>query len=107
LRAAKSNRAAWASQGLISCSRDTDAINLSNSDCYSALNFSLKVFLMVALFCAFTQPAYAYADPGSGLLAIQIIGSTFAGLIFLIRVRLRRLFVTTHYRVKNEDVAQK
>ena len=33
LRAAKSNRAAWASQGLISCSRDTDAIHLSNSDC--------------------------------------------------------------------------
>jgi hypothetical protein len=33
LRAAKSNRAAWASQGLISCSRDTDAIHFSNSDC--------------------------------------------------------------------------
>ena len=36
LRAAKSKRAAWASQGLISCSRDTDAINLSNSVCRTA-----------------------------------------------------------------------
>jgi hypothetical protein len=73
----------------------------------AALSFSLKVFLMVALFCAFTQPAYAYVDPGSGLLAVQIIGSTFAGLIFLIRGRLRRLFGTRHSGPKSEDVPPK
>jgi len=38
------------------------------------------------------QPAYAYVDPGSGLLALQIIGSTVAGGMYLIRKRIRDLF---------------
>jgi hypothetical protein len=37
------------------------------------------------------EPAHAYVDPGSGLLALQIIGSTFAGAMFLIRKRVRDL----------------
>ena len=73
----------------------------------AAWRILLTVILMVALFCAFTQPAYAYADPGSGLLAVQIIGSSFAGLIFLIRGRLRRIFGTKHSGPKSEDAAQK
>jgi hypothetical protein len=74
---------------------------------YAALSFSLMVLQIVALFCAFTQPAYAYADPGSGLLAIQIFSSFFAGMIFLIRGRIRRLFGTRHSSPKSEDVVQK
>ena len=35
------------------------------------------------------EPAYAYVDPGSGLLALQIIGSTFAGALFLVGKRIR------------------
>ncbi len=35
---------------------------------------------------------YAYADPGTGLMAIQILGATFAGFLFLIRKRIFDLF---------------
>jgi hypothetical protein len=38
------------------------------------------------------QPAYAYVDPGSGLLALQIIGSTLAGAMYLVRKRIREVF---------------
>ena len=40
----------------------------------------------------FALPAHAYVDPGSGLLALQIIGSTLAGATFLVRKRIRDLF---------------
>jgi hypothetical protein len=38
------------------------------------------------------RPAYAYVDPGSGLLLAQMVGSTFAGAMFLLRKRIRQLF---------------
>ncbi len=38
------------------------------------------------------KPAYAYVDPGSGLLLIQIIGSTFAGMAFMLRKHIRQFF---------------
>ena len=47
------------------------------------------VLQIVAVLCALAQPAYAYVDPGSGLLAFQIISTTFAGMIFMLRRRLR------------------
>ncbi len=40
----------------------------------------------------FALPAHAYVDPGSGLLALQIIGSTLAGATFLIRKWIRAHF---------------
>jgi hypothetical protein len=49
------------------------------------------VWLMVVL-CSTAQPAYAYVDPGSGVLLLQIIGSTFAGITFLLRKRVRQFF---------------
>jgi hypothetical protein len=38
------------------------------------------------------RPAYAYVDPGSGLLLVQMLGSTLAGMLFLLRKRVRQLF---------------
>jgi len=38
------------------------------------------------------KTAYAYVDPGSGLLLIQIIGSTFAGMTFILRKHIRLFF---------------
>jgi len=29
-----------------------------------------------------SEPAYAYSDPGSGLLILQIIGSALVGILF-------------------------
>lgn len=48
-----------------------------------------QVFLLLI---AFARPAHAYADPGSGLLMVQIGGSMMAGVFFYIRYKLRRLF---------------
>lgn len=36
------------------------------------------------------KPAYGYVDPGSGLFLAQMIGSTFAGMMFLLRKRVRQ-----------------
>jgi hypothetical protein len=66
----------------------------------------LAILQIVAVLCAVAQPACAYVDPGSGLLAFQIICTTFAGIIFMIRKRISQLF-----RVKpserHEDDKQK
>lgn len=49
-------------------------------------------FLLLVLFVALNstaQPAYGYVDPGSGLVALQVVGSTIAALGFLLRKRVR------------------
>ena len=38
------------------------------------------------------KPAYGYTDPGTGLMAIQIVGSTVAGFVLLARKRVFDLF---------------
>jgi hypothetical protein len=76
---------------------------------YKVLNLSLIVLQVLVLFCALAQPAYAYVDPGSGLFAFQVISSTFAGMIFLVRRRLRTAFRKVAQRIgsKSEDAAEK
>jgi hypothetical protein len=69
--------------------------------------FSLLVLQIAIILCAIAQPAYAYVDPGSGLLAFQVIGTTFAGVIFMIRKQLRRLLSTKFSRTKVERVGPK
>jgi hypothetical protein len=73
---------------------------------YVALTLTLMVFQTVAVLSTLAQPAYAYVDPGSGLLALQIISSTFAGMIFLLRRRLRGILMhmTGHFRSQGEKV---
>jgi len=53
---------------------------------------ALGVLQIGAVVCAFERPAHAYVDPGSGYMLLQVIGSMFAGAIFYLRHRLRRLF---------------
>ena len=48
------------------------------------------------------QPAFAYVDPGSGLLLLQVIGSTFVGVVFLIRKRIGQAFGLLTKRKKVE-----
>lgn len=50
------------------------------------------ILWLFAALSAVAQPAYAYVDPGSGLLIVQIISSTFVGITFLIRKRIREIF---------------
>jgi hypothetical protein len=60
----------------------------------------MKIRLIICLICilelsilaiAFEQCAYAYIDPGSGLLVCQMGGSMLAGALFVLRRKLRRL----------------
>ena len=48
--------------------------------------------MIISLSFAFEQRAYAYVDPGSALLLVQLIGATGAGLLFAFNRRLRALF---------------
>ena len=67
---------------------------------------------IMAVLCALTKPAYAYVDPGSGLLAFQMLSTTFAGAIFMVRKRLRfffgkHIFGKANSVPKNESVNEK
>ena len=47
------------------------------------------------LFClcvSFERKAYAYIDPGSGLLMLQAAGTIVAGALFTVRRRIKALF---------------
>ena len=52
----------------------------------------LAIAQVAALAVAFQKPAYAYADPGSGLLFVQVAGSMLAGALFMVRSKLRKIF---------------
>jgi hypothetical protein len=55
--------------------------------------FLLTMFCLCSLLLAFQGTAQAYADPGSGLLALQIIGSTLAGIGFYFRQKVGKFFM--------------
>jgi hypothetical protein len=52
------------------------------------------------------RPAHAYVDPGSGLLFIQMVGSTFAGITFLLRKRVREFFGRLGRPSAKEEIEQ-
>ena len=52
----------------------------------------LAIAQVAALAVAFQRPAFAYADPGSGLLFLQVAGSMLAGALFIVRSKLRKIF---------------
>jgi hypothetical protein len=52
----------------------------------------LAIAQFITLAAAFQKPAFAYADPGSGLLFLQVAGSMMAGGLFIVRSKLRKLF---------------
>jgi hypothetical protein len=56
-------------------------------------HFLMTVFCVACLLLAFQGTAHAYADPGSGLLALQIIGSTLAGIGLYFRQKIGKLFI--------------
>ncbi len=46
---------------------------------------------MLVLLACVAQPAYAYVDPGTGLLAIQVGGSMLAAALLVLRSKVRKL----------------
>jgi hypothetical protein len=51
----------------------------------------LTTLQIAALMVAFERPAHAYVDPGSGFVFLQVAASMFAGAIFYLRHRVKRL----------------
>jgi hypothetical protein len=66
----------------------------------------LAIAQFITLAMAFQKPAYAYADPGSGLLLLQIAGSMAAGALFIVRSKLRKLFRMGKTHVEEPVVEQ-
>ncbi len=56
------------------------------------ISVSLTVFCCFSLMLATERRAMAYVDPGSGLLALQSIGSILAAAGFFMRRRIMGLF---------------
>ena len=57
--------------------------------------FAITLMLLIALTFTFERQAYAYVDPGSGLLIFQGISAAFSGVLFYFRRRIKNLFVKT------------
>jgi len=54
----------------------------------------------------FERPAYAYADPGTGLLAIQAVGSALVASGWYLRRKIYALFNKGGAAKKESDAAQ-
>jgi hypothetical protein len=50
------------------------------------------VLMLVGAALAFERPAYAYADPGTGLLAVQAAGSALVATGWYLRRKIYSLF---------------
>lgn len=76
-------------------------------------HFALTVCLLVSILCLLERPAYAYVDPGSGLLAFQSLSALITGGVFYFRQRIRgilRSFRTSEgeaQELQTDDSAQK
>jgi len=56
------------------------------------LRISPIVLILVGFALLVERPAYAYADPGTGLLAIQAIGSALVASGWYLRKKISSLF---------------
>jgi hypothetical protein len=56
------------------------------------VSISLAVFICFCMLVATERPAYAYVDPGSGLLALQGLASAAAAFGYFMRRRIVSLF---------------
>ena len=54
--------------------------------------------LALALYVAGTGPAFAYLDPGSAYIVLQLFGAIGAGILLMFR-RVRRLFTNAWARL--------
>lgn len=53
----------------------------------------VTALLFVALGCTFEPKAYAYIDPGSGLLLFQGISAAITGTLIYFRRKLKAIFI--------------
>jgi hypothetical protein len=51
----------------------------------------ISVAMLFCLAISMEEKAYAYIDPGSGLLILQSVGGFFAGVLYLVRKHIKAL----------------
>ncbi len=56
------------------------------------LYFFVTIAMFFSLSLAFEHKAYAYVDPGSGLIMLQAAGTVLTGILFTLRRRIKSLF---------------
>jgi len=56
------------------------------------LNLTSVLLIGVGLLMAFQRPAFGYVDPGTGLLALQAVGSGIAAIGFFLRRKIFGIF---------------
>jgi O-antigen/teichoic acid export membrane protein len=56
------------------------------------LHFTSILLVLVGVALIFEHPAYAYADPGTGLLAVQAVGSMLVATGWYLRRKIYTLF---------------
>lgn len=54
--------------------------------------YVVTVAMIFSLSISFERRAYAYIDPGSGLLMLQAAGTVLTGVLFTLRRRIKSLF---------------
>ena len=53
--------------------------------------FLLASLQALSLMLAMERPAHAYVDPGTGLLVFQVGGSMLAGIVYYLRMKIRKM----------------
>lgn len=81
----------------------SDRRSLRRSRTRSILIGLLSLGPLIGLFLMIEAQAQAYVDPGSGLFTLQILGASFAGGLFFLRQKLRKLFARGHKAQEKES----
>ena len=63
------------------------------------------VLMLLGTMFLFERPAYAYVDPGSGLLAVQAVGSALVATGWYLRRRVYRFFQHTSPNKRDPEKA--
>ena len=61
-------------------------------------------FLLIIYFLMISSPSFAYVDPGTGSLILQILGSILVGLIFYFNIAKLKVknFLNKFFKKKNK-----
>jgi len=72
------------------------------------MKFAISIVSLLLIFVGaailFERPAYAYADPGTGLLAIQAAGSALVAAGWYLRRKIFLLFHRGEQKSHHEDL---
>ena len=61
-------------------------------------------FLLIIYFLTISSPSFAYVDPGTGSLILQILGSILVGLVFYFNIAKLKVknFLNKFLKKKNK-----